>query len=127
MDLNGAAPDWPHAPVHRLRDAGTYIITAGTYQGTHHFQNAERLTYLTKSLLALADKYGWELQAWAVFSNHYHFVAESSQPATLRRLVQHLHSLPRNTSIIWIALPADPSGSSIGRLCLPIRSHIWRA
>ena len=92
MDLNGAAPDWPHAPVHRLRDAGTYIITAGTYQGTHHFQNAERLTYLTKSLLALADKYGWELQAWAVFSNHYHFVAESSQPATLRRLVQHLHS-----------------------------------
>jgi putative transposase len=93
MDLKYAAPDWPHAPVHRLRDAGTYIVTAGTYKGTHHFHDAERLTCLTKSLLALADKYGWELQAWAVFSNHYHFVAESRQPATLRRFVQHLHSV----------------------------------
>jgi putative transposase len=93
MDVNGAAPDWPHAPVHRLRHAGTYIVTAGTYKGTHHFHDAERLTCLTKSLLALADKYGWKLQAWAVFSNHYHFVAESRQPATLRRFVQHLHSV----------------------------------
>ncbi len=93
MALKEGTWDWPHAPVHRMRDAGTYIVTAATYNGAHHFHDAERLTYLTKSLLALADKYGWELQAWAVFSNHYHFVAESSQPATLRRFVQHLHSV----------------------------------
>ena len=93
MDLKDAVPDWPHAPVHRLREAGTYVVTAGTYERAHHFHDAERLTYLTKSLLALANKYGWELQAWSVFSNHYHFVAESGQPGTLRRLVRHLHSV----------------------------------
>ncbi|MGC1414335.1 MAG: transposase [Candidatus Acidiferrum sp.] len=93
MDLKAAVPDWPHAPVHRLRDAGIYIVTAGTYDRAHRFHDSERLTYLTKSLLALADKYGWKLQAWAVFSNHYHFVAESDQPGTLRRLVRHLHSV----------------------------------
>jgi len=85
--------DWPHAPVHRLRDAGTYIVTAGTYQSAHHFHDAERLTYLTGALLALASKYGWELQAWAVFSNHYHFVGESAHPGTLRGFVRHLHSV----------------------------------
>jgi len=79
MDLKDAVPDWLHAPVHRLRYVGTYIVTAGTYNRAHHFHDAERLTYLTKSLLALADKYGWELQAWAVFSNHHHFVTASGQ------------------------------------------------
>jgi putative transposase len=93
MDRKDVAPDWPHAPVHRLRDTGTYIVTAGTYKRAHHFHDAERLTYFTKTLLALAGKYGWELEAWAVFSNHYHFVGVSGQPGTLRRLVRHLHSV----------------------------------
>jgi putative transposase len=37
---------------------------------------------------------GWQLQAWALFSNHYHFVALSpADPGTLRGLVKRLHSL----------------------------------
>lgn len=93
MDLKKGTWDWPHAPVHRLREAGAYIVTAGTHNREHYFRDAERLTCLTKSLLALASKYGWELQAWAAFWNHYHFVAESAQPGTLRLLVRHLHSI----------------------------------
>ena len=34
--------DWPHAPVHRLDQAGTYMVTAGTYLKKHHLRNAER-------------------------------------------------------------------------------------
>jgi len=93
MGLKEAAPDWPHAPVHHLSEVGTYIVTAGTYKRAHHFHNAKRLTYLTKTLLAVSHEYSWKLQAWAVFSNHYHFVAESAQPGSLRRLVQYLHSV----------------------------------
>ncbi|HTQ59116.1 MAG TPA: transposase [Candidatus Solibacter sp.] len=92
MVPKGTAPDWPHAPLHRLCEGGTYIVTAGTYKRSHHFRDADRLTFLTEALLALSNEYGWKLQAWAVFSNHYHFVAESTQPGTLRRLVQYLHS-----------------------------------
>ncbi|MGH9744098.1 MAG: REP-associated tyrosine transposase [Candidatus Acidiferrum sp.] len=87
------APDWPHAPIHRLGHAGAYIVTAGTYKKAHLFHDAERLAFVTKSLLALSKRYGWSLQAWAVFSNHYHFIAECSQPGSLKRLVQYLHSL----------------------------------
>ena len=43
-------------------------------------------------MLALAGAYGWNLQAWAVFPNHYHFIAESWKPETLRRLIRELHS-----------------------------------
>jgi putative transposase len=40
----------------------------------------------------LAERYGWKLQAWAVFPNHYHFVGVSEKPESLRRLVQYMHS-----------------------------------
>ena len=65
---------WPHSPVHRLAEAGAYRVTCGTYMKQHHFQSSERLRLLCETLQRLATKYGWNLQAWAVFSNHYHWV-----------------------------------------------------
>lgn len=89
---------WPHAPLHRLGESGTYIVTASTYGRQHHFATVERLNMLQSSLLALAEKYGWLLQAWAVFSNHYHFVAASpTDPSVLSRFMNHLHSTTART------------------------------
>jgi putative transposase len=37
---------------------------------------------------------GWELQAWAVLDNHYHFVAQAPDNAmTLEKLIRQLHSI----------------------------------
>ena len=48
---------------------------------------------LESTLLTLANEKGWQLEAWAVFSNHYHFVARSAADAqNLKKLVDHLHS-----------------------------------
>jgi putative transposase len=89
-----AATDWPHAPVHRLTEAGAYMVTSGTYQKLHHFGTPERLSFLQDELLSLARQYAWELQAWVVFSNHYHFVAMApADPTSLRPFVRHLHSV----------------------------------
>jgi putative transposase len=86
-------PAWPHAPVHRLGEAGTYLVTAATYQKAHHFRGAARLAVLQRGLLKLTAQYGWQLEAWAVFSNHYHFVAHSpADAATLRPMLGTLHS-----------------------------------
>ena len=68
---------WPHAPTHRLGENGTFIVTAGTYLKEHYFKGAERLRVLERGLLKLAQEHGWQLEAWAMFSNHYHFVAHS--------------------------------------------------
>src|SRR5712664_1644593 len=67
--------NWPHSPAHHLCDAGSYIVTAGTYKKVPLFKGADRLTTLTNHILGLADRYGFSLQAWAVFPNHCHLVA----------------------------------------------------
>ena len=72
---------WPHAPAHLLSETGTYFVTAGTYRKEHHFRGAERLAVLQRGLLKLASEHGWQLEAWAVFSNHYHFIAHSPADA----------------------------------------------
>ena len=86
---------WPHAPVHRLGKDGTYFVTAGTYQKAHLFRTRARLKMLHDALLSHASDYGWQLEAWAVFSNHYHFVArparEGSAKADLGMMITRLH------------------------------------
>jgi putative transposase len=96
--------DWPHSPVHRLSEPGAYIVTAGTYLKKPTFAGAQRLEYLCDQLLELAEKYHWQLQAWAVFPNHYHFVALSpAEAASLTTLSRHLHSLTTIQANRWDA------------------------
>jgi putative transposase len=85
--------DWPHAPVHRLSEHGTFIVTASTAHKNHFFQGKERLTLLHDHLLRLAKQHDVVLEAWAVFSNHYHFVAHTNgQENQLAQLITRLHS-----------------------------------
>lgn len=84
--------DWHHAPPHRLIERGIYMVTAGTLHKEHFFQDPARLQLLHDHLLEYAAEFRWELQAWAVFPNHYHFVAASPEnPATLRKFLGKLH------------------------------------
>ena len=89
------SPHWPHAPLHRLSGRGTYIVTAGTYQKEHFFRSPKRLGVLHRGLLSVADEFGWRLEAWAVFSNHYHFVGhspeESDDAESLTGMLGKLH------------------------------------
>jgi putative transposase len=88
----GPSTYWPHAPMYVLSEPGAYLITAGTYRKLHHFAGAERLHFLTDSILALFREFDWQIEAWAVFSNHYHVVAQSPQHAdTLRDLIGLIH------------------------------------
>ncbi len=87
--------DWPHAPPHRLGLTGSYFITASTWQKARLFHDAMRLDLLHDALLAHAQSFGWQLEAWAVFSNHYHFVARPAKDGMVRddlgKLVKALH------------------------------------
>jgi putative transposase len=68
---------WPHAPTHQISQAGTYFVTAATYLKAHYFSTPQRLSVLQRGLLGLAQDYQWRLEAWAIFSNHYHFIGHS--------------------------------------------------
>jgi putative transposase len=84
--------DWPHAPLHRLGEPGAYIITAGTYQKQRFFNSPEKLTFLTNTVLDLAERCDYALQAWSVFSNHYHLIIETIEPASLKRFTRQMHT-----------------------------------
>ncbi len=83
---------WPHAPLHQFSSRGTYMVTAGTYLKAHFFKSPDLLDLLQYSLLSLSKESGWQLKAWAIFSNHYHFIAESPKdPSNLKIWIAQLH------------------------------------
>ena len=85
---------WPHAPNHILEEPGAYIVTCGIYQKQHLLNTPERLSLVQNMLFAVAEEFGWKLQAWAILSNHYHFVATTqSDPKDLSRMLSKLHTL----------------------------------
>lgn len=96
-----AAPQfpWPHAPAHQLAESGTYFVTGATYLKTHHFLTRQRLDVLHRGLLTVARAFGWQLEAWAVFANHYHFIGRSPLDApNAKNLPQMLAVLHTRTS-----------------------------
>jgi putative transposase len=93
-DLKSRLPpkDWPHAPVHRLADNAVYFVTASTLHKKHLFDTPEKRDLLERRLLALAKESGWQLEAWAVFANHYHIVARGRHDSrNLGEVLQQLH------------------------------------
>ena len=87
--------NWPHAPPHRLGTQGCYFLTAATYLKARFFHAPVRLELLHDALLAHTRDFGWQLEAWAVFSNHYHFIARPSLDGPVKgdlgKMVKALH------------------------------------
>jgi len=97
-----SATPWPHAPTHQLSQLGAYFVTAGTYLKAHHFHTPQRLDVLHRGLLSVTRDFSWGLEAWAVFSNHYHFVAHS--PADLKdaHSLSHMLGVLHARTAAWI-------------------------
>ena len=87
--------DWPHAPPHRLAEAGVYFLTARTAEQRHLLAADDMKDWFQALLFELTAEFAWTLEAWAVLSNHYHFTAHSPAGGaeSLGAMVQKLHSL----------------------------------
>ena len=93
---------WPHAPNHRLSVRGTYFVTASTYLKRHYFRSARRLRVLHRGLLTISREYGWQLEAWAVFSNHYHFVGHAPGEADDATSLSEMLSVLHTKTGVWV-------------------------
>ncbi len=93
VDLKSQLPpkDWPHAPVHCLADNAVCFVTAGTLHKKQLFDTPKKRDLLEGLLLTHAKESGWQLEAWAVFANHYHIVARGNPDS--RNLGDFLHDL----------------------------------
>ena len=104
---------WPHAPTHQLSMRGTYFVTAATYQKSHHFRTAKRLRVLQRGLLTVAQNFGWQLEAWAVFSNHYHFIAHSPATAEDAANLSDMLSVLHVKTAEWVNQLDDTPGRKV--------------
>jgi putative transposase len=69
------------------------MVTAGTFQKHHFFDSPPRLDVLTRALHTVSQEFGWRLQAWSVFANHYHFVGLSPDDAkSLPKMIAKVHA-----------------------------------
>ena len=85
--------NWPHAPIHKLNENGIFIVTGATLYKAHLFNSPEKLSLVENQLLTLSKQYGWQLEAWAIFANHYHYVCRSQPDSkSLKRLISHFHT-----------------------------------
>jgi len=84
---------WAHSPLHLFVPNTFYMVTASTLGKRHIFNSPEKLRLLQAVLFEVMRAYQWEVQAWALLANHYHFIARSPQDgSSLKRLIQRLHS-----------------------------------
>lgn len=98
--------NWPHGPAHWLFEPGIYIVTAGTYRKQPYLNSPSRLDFFLESLFARAAEFDWKLRAWAVLTNHYHFVAASpSDPRTLSKFLAKLHMQTAKQLNLWDKTP----------------------
>ena len=68
------------------------MVTGATFRGSRYFPSPDRLDMLQDALFTASREHGWQLLAWAMLANHYHFVAASPrEPGTLRHLLGGLH------------------------------------
>jgi len=76
-----------------MGEAGAYIVTAATYRKEHLFEGHARLKLLEDNLLGLLSERHFNVQAWAVFPNHYHVVLVAEDNVLdLRSAIRDLHS-----------------------------------
>ncbi len=96
VDLNAQLPpkEWPHAPVHRLVDSAVYFVTASALPKHHFFDTPAKRDLLERLLLSFTKEYGWQLEAWAVFANHYHIGGRGNPDAkNPGEFLHRLHSV----------------------------------
>lgn len=92
--------------MHVFLPGSTYIVTGGTYKKQPFFQGERRLNFLLEQLFACAKRYTWQLQAWCILSNHYHFIGMA--PAEVTRLPDFLRDFHSRTALYVNKLDGTP-------------------
>jgi putative transposase len=97
---------WPHSPAHVHDAIGTFIVTSATYKKQHFVNSPSKLDFVQSTLFSVAEESAAALQAWAIFSNHYHFIASLGRPAALASMIRKFHSITARKVNEWDRTPS---------------------
>jgi len=80
-------------PIGYLSPAFTWLRRAPTRKRRISIRPSDSIC-IQDALFTLSAEFGWQLRAWAILANHYHFIAGSpSQPDNLRKSLGKLHMI----------------------------------
>lgn len=83
-----------HNPPHYFVPNAMYMVTGSILHKQHLLREDVKKELFLRTLFERANQLGWELEAWAVLHNHYHFVAQAPEDATtLTKLIRQIHSI----------------------------------
>jgi len=85
---------YPHNPPHLFCPNDIYMVTGGVMRKEYLLDSNKKKAHFFRRLAEWAELLGWELEAWSVLPNHYHFVARAPEEAvSLKSLIQAAHSI----------------------------------
>jgi len=92
--MNAVFKKYPHNPPHLFLPNAYYMITGVTLRKEKLFNTFEKKSFLCETLLDRSRLLGWNIEAWSVMDNHYHFIARAPEDATtLSKLIRQIHSI----------------------------------
>ncbi len=80
-----------HNPPHPLREAGSYLITAATFEHQHILTTNERRTDLEARVLEQCREKDVQIFAWIILPNHYHLLVGVEALAPVTKSIKQLH------------------------------------
>jgi putative transposase len=84
---------YPHNPPHYFVPNAMYIITGAILHKQHLLSEEKRKKLGLQTLFERAELLSWNLEAWAILNNHYHFIAQAPEDATtLEKIIRQIHS-----------------------------------
>ena len=85
---------YPHNPPHWFVPNAIYFVTGAILHNEYLISDDMRKEFILQTLFERANLLGWNLAAWAILNNHYHFIAQATGDAkTLVKLIRQLHSI----------------------------------
>lgn len=82
------------SPPHYFIPNAMYMVTGAILHNQHLLCEDRKKQFVLETLFERSKLLGWDLQAWAILNNHYHFIGKAPEQAnTLSKLTRQVHSI----------------------------------
>jgi Transposase and inactivated derivatives len=97
---------YPHNPPHYFVSNAMYMVTGAILRNQHIINENRKKEFVLQVLFERSELLGWNIEAWAILHNHYHFIAQAPEHAdTLTKLIKQIHSVTAIQMNKWDGTP----------------------